>query len=242
MPKTSKLLNDIQYLKTIGPKFAQKFRTLNINTIKDLLYHFPRDCLNRSQVTMINEASIDSQRTIKAKIANMSVNQYYGKRKILNIAVSDKSGNMMIKFFNQIYLKDTFKKDTFYLFTGKVTLFGRFRQMINPLFEEIGSQDENEDFEKILPIYALTAGITQNALRKRVRIALENYLKCIEDPFSEEFLKQNGFIDLQTAIRNIHFPDNESICEKAIKRLVFDELFFLEFNLVLSRKLTEINL
>ncbi len=149
-------------------------------------------------------------------------------RSILKLAVEDQTGTATITWFNQKYLKGKFKVGEKYKFFGKVSQkYGKI-EMTNPVFD---IEEKNKNTGKIIPIYPSTYNLPQSAIRN----AIENGIKMVDGKLEEtlpEYLKEEyGLIEINKAMKQIHFPDNFEEYEKARKRLVFEELLSMQLAL-----------
>ena len=155
---------------------------------------------------------------------------------IYKLVVRDGSESCTITWFNQRYLKDAFKVGHTYNFYGKIeTKLGRF-EMKSPVFDEDG---KNRNTGKIIPLYPLTSGISQNVIRKIIENGINEVYRNLEENIPDYICKRYDLMEINEAIKNIHFPKNNDNFIKARRRLVFEEL--LGFQLALL-KLKENNL
>lgn len=220
----------IQYLKGVGPARAEKLNNMEIQTVKDLLEHFPRSYEDRTVLKKISDF-IDQEfvlfvGTISGKIKT----QYIRKNlSIINSFVSDDTGVCMINWFNQSYLKKSLKEGNTYIFYGKVSFeYGRF-VVDNP---QIFKLNEIDKVRGIYPIYTLTNGITQNYLFKLISEIYDKYNIRFNEIFSNEFRKKYSLCDINYAVKNIHFPESFAIIDNVRDRIIFEELFLLQLALM----------
>ena len=195
-------------IKGIGPKKAGLLGKLNIKKVEDLLFFYPRDY--KAGVKFIVNSS-----------------SYYKQKQILRLLVNDGSGSLEVVFFNARYLAGSFKKDEEFYFYGKVTDENGKRRMIHPEFYRA----ENGDETGILPVYPLTAGLSQNEIRKWQKQA-RGYIDEIKEYIPADIIERNRLCGIQYALLNIHFPESELRRKEAKFRLVFDELFLLQTGLL----------
>ncbi|MCL2592391.1 MAG: ATP-dependent DNA helicase RecG [Defluviitaleaceae bacterium] len=221
-----KLDDNITKLKNIGETRALAFKALSIYTIGDLITHYPRDYEDRSKITDITEIELDEKYVIKAT--------FYKECEVLRARgmiitkgfVKDKTGTLEIVWFNQPYLKNTFKAGSdVYFFIGKVSEKNGKKQMISPDFEKESEISLNAS--RIVPIYPATNGLTQKLLRKTIADSLNQISEEYEDFLADDILKKYDLCAKSYAVKNIHFPENNEAFFKARKRLVFEEFFVL---------------
>ncbi|MGB9779245.1 ATP-dependent DNA helicase RecG [Caldanaerobacter sp.] len=226
---------DIQYVKGVGPKRAKLFRKLGITTVKDLIFYFPRDYEDRSRILRIEDLEVGEKQTFKAYVAGNAREIRTSRVIITKVPVKDGTGAVELVWYNQPYMKNNFKVGEEYIINGKLQF--KYGQLVveNPVLEK-SEEDLNLNTGRIVPIYSLTEGLTQNIVRKAVFNVLGEYLDEIEDFFDREFLQAKGLMDLKEALLNIHFPKNEEKLLKAKYRLKYQELFLLQLALFLVKK------
>lgn len=231
------LEKNIQYVKGVGPKRAEKFNKIGINNLKDLIEYYPTDYEDRTEIKKIIELNDNSVFPIKAELKTKvsSIMKYTrGTRRRLTIqkaTIGDESGTANVTWYNRPYLVSQLIKGNEYYFYGKAKINFAHFEILNPEIEEVEKDDVRAG--KLVPRYGLTPGLTHNILRNTIMNALLEVesSNVLEDFYTTEFLKQNNLIDLKTAIRNIHFPENKEILKKARRRLIFDELFIISLML-----------
>ena len=144
------------------------------------------------------------------------------------LIIRDDTCDCLITWFNQPYLKDKFVLGETYYFFGKASVKSSRFEMISPVFDK---EDSKKNTGRIIPIYSLTYGLSQNA----IRTIIENGLKEAgnqEETLPENILKERKLIGLNDAINQIHFPDNFEKFKEARQRLVFEELFSMQLALL----------
>lgn len=152
-----------------------------------------------------------------------------GNLMLCKLIVRDETGMAQITWYNQPYLKNTFKQNQRYKFYGKVkNNYGKI-EMQSPVFEP---EDANKNTGKIIPIYPLTYSLSQNTIRKIIENGLNEVEGKLPETMPEYFIQQYGLYDINTAIKQIHFPDNFDNFNKARKRLVFEELLSMQLALL----------
>ncbi|MCS7259024.1 MAG: hypothetical protein NZ601_06685, partial [candidate division WOR-3 bacterium] len=178
----------VQYLKGIGPKKAKCLKKLNIQTIEDFLFFIPRRYVDRSNIVKIRELKLNSEGTIFGRIQATNVKLTKTKGILITILVADDSGVLEAVWFNRPDLKDKFRVNQKIILSG-VTIFRKRKQMINPFYEIIALNSDNQTTAGIslgqsvklvytggiIPIYPLTEGITNWDIRRAMRHALLLY-------------------------------------------------------------------
>ncbi len=215
----------ITELKNIGEQRAKKLAKLHILTLGDLLTHYPRDYKDRSRLVTISELSETEENTFVARIRREGVSTRRGKLTITYVQVYDDTGEIPLLWYNQIYMKTTFQKDEAYLFTGRVQKkYGR-REIASPEYEKIGDSFAGG---KIVPVYPASDGLSQKMLRTYLLEALEWIQGQLPENLPLWLRKKYRLAERNFAIQNIHFPMTETAFYDARRRLVFEELFFMQ--------------
>jgi len=237
------LNKEIQYVKGVGPTRAKIFEKLGIKTVYDLLYYFPRDWVDRTNLKPINKVLIGQKETVKGTVIAKETKRIRYNFSITSVLIRDERGYIYGVWYNQPYMEKIFKYGDEVIFHGKVELYRGSFQMNTPEYEiiktqgkEVNEEDDLINVNRIVPIYSLTEKITQKQIRKIIKYALDNYLKSIEEYMPPQIMEKYNLIDLNKAIYNIHFPENLEILEKSKFRLKFDEFFFLQFAYAINKK------
>ncbi|MBU1043841.1 MAG: ATP-dependent DNA helicase RecG [Candidatus Omnitrophica bacterium] len=226
-----------QFVKGVGPQRIKTLAKLNIHTVKDLLFYFPRRYEDRSNFKPINKVIIGQVETVRGRVLTSSLRRIKGNRTIFTLALGDESGVIYAIWFNQPYMKNVFAVDDDVILYGKVDHYGKIQ--INSPEYEILKPDEDHDpvhTGRVVPIYPLKMDIGQRYLRKVIKYSIDHYLDNVLEFIPQEIVKRNSFLELKQALLNIHFPDNFDQLAAARRRLIFDEFFLLQLALGLKRK------
>ncbi len=219
-------LNDnIQYMKGIGEKKAAALRKLGIRTYRDLISFFPRAYEDRRTFYAIADAPAETPVCVKAMVA-APPNAVRARRgmTLVKLRAVDDSGVLDITYFNQAWLKNTLVPGETYIFYGRVGESGRRRTMTNPAFER--EDAEGVVTGRILPVYRLTAGISQKVLLTSVRQALDA-CEAVPDILPDDVRRRYELAQARFSYENIHFPRDDAALDQARQRLVFEELYVL---------------
>ena len=229
----AKLSDPITMLRGIGPAKAKLFQALNIFTLEDLICHFPRGYEDRTRLITLGELEADKPACFRAMV--MSTPRTHHIRQGLDltkVTVADHSGRLNLTFFNSRFAAENLEYGREYIFYG--TLTGDFTGygMTNPVFESPDSPAVTT--RRVLPIYPLTAGLTNQAVLKAVRQAL-----AVCDPPAEVLpqavREQYGSLGAEDAYRAIHEPADMDEDVQARKRMIFEEFFVFSAGLSLMR-------
>ncbi|MDD3360996.1 MAG: ATP-dependent DNA helicase RecG [Hespellia sp.] len=226
----------ISEIKGVGVKTEKCFQKLGINTVGDLIRYYPRSYDVYEEPTAVSEVEEGRVMTVSGAIFGRV--QVSGSRtmQVTTLYVKDITGTLKVIWFRMPFLRTTLSKG------GVITLRGRIVNkkgtlvMEHPeLFYPAAQYDIKKD--TLQPVYGLTSGITNNAVMKAVRIAME-HINSISETLPGEIMERYHLPDISQAVHNIHFPKNKTDFHTARNRLVFEE--FLDFILSL-RQLKESN-
>lgn len=232
------LQTPIDYLKGVGPNRAKVLKTeLGIQTYGDLLNFFPNRYLDKTRFYKINELQRNSADVqLVGKITHIkSVEQKRGKRLVADFV--DSTGKMELVWFRgQKWIRENLKLNTPYVIFGKTNWFNGVFSMPHPEMELV------EDYKKQLrtamqPVYPSTeklakAGITNRVINKMMQqLFLEAKGRFFES-LSEEILQEFKLISKSEALFNIHFPKSQELLAKSQFRLKFEELFYIQLQLI----------
>ena len=229
----AKLSDPITILKGIGPSKAKQFANLNIFTLRDLICHFPRGYEDRTKLVTIDKLEVDTPACFKAMVMNTPQTRHIRKGlDLTRVQIADHTARLTVTFFNNKYAAETLRYGQEYVFYGAVS--GDFigYNMTNPVFESLDSQPVTT--RRVLPIYPLTAGLTNAAMLKAVRQALavcDPPAEVLPEPVRQEY----GILGADRAYYAIHEPASMAEAEMAKKRLIFEEFFVFSAGLALMR-------
>ena len=229
----ARLSDPVTILKGVGPTKAKQFENLNIVSLRDLICHFPRGYEDRTKLVTIDRLEVDRPACFKAMVMNHPRTNHIRKGlDITKVQVADHTARLTLTFFNNKYAAEGLQYGREYFFYGAVS--GDFigYNMTNPVFETPESAPITT--RRVLPIYPLTAGLSNAAVLKAVQQAL-----AICDPPAEilpESVRRNyGILPAERAYYAIHQPANMAEAEMAKKRLIFEEFFVFSAGLSLMR-------
>ncbi|MGE4282628.1 MAG: ATP-dependent DNA helicase RecG, partial [Clostridia bacterium] len=225
------LTKDIRNIKGVGEARAKLLNRLGIYTVEDMLYHFPREYEDRTKVKKIADLMDGETVCIKAAaFSRMSENRIRKGLSIYKLILRDDTGMITAAWYNQKYLSNAFIPGETYMFFGKVSVrFGK-KEIISPVYE--GLDAENKFTGKIVPIYPLTASLSQKVIQVIMGSCLSILEGNIKEYLPEKLKNTYGLAEINDSIRNIHFPVTFQNYLQARKRLAFEELFFLQLGLL----------
>lgn len=218
----------------IGEETAKKLRNLNLYTLKDLLYNFPRDYHDFSQAKTINRIMYGDTLTVIGTIQSIHARDARsGKVSIVEAVVGDSTGNLRITWFNRKFLVNQYHPGDQVSLSGTVKQYLGRLVMDNPEIEPL--EAENLSTNRISPVYPLTAGITQKFMRRIMKQTVDFNARRVADYLPEPIRQDADLTTLPDALQQVHFPDTEETLNDARRRLAFDEIFLLQMG-VLKQK------
>ncbi|MBE7001525.1 MAG: ATP-dependent DNA helicase RecG [Ruminococcaceae bacterium] len=229
----ARLSDPITVLKGIGPTKAKQFAALNIFTLEDLICHFPRGYEDRTKLIPIEKLQPDEPACFKAMVMNTPRTSHIRKGlDITKVQVADHTARLSLTFFNQKFTADQLQYGKEYIFYGAVS--GDFigYNMTSPVFEPLDSPPLTT--RRVLPIYPLTAGLSNASVLKAVRQALA-ICNPPEEIIPRQVRENYGILPAERAYYAIHEPASMEEAELAKKRLIFEEFFVFSAGLSLMR-------
>lgn len=234
-----KLKDSIRYIKGVGPAKEEVFKKVGISTVEDLIYYFPRDYEDRTKTKKIMELCDGEKMSFEAEISGNVTQVPTRKMSILKATAFDETGRINLTWFNALYVKSALKPNRKYVFYGTVERNMNGINMVNPVFEE---KTVGKKTGKILPIYPLTKGLTQNMIRDAVTNASNNLEEEIFDVIPESIRLSEKLADIKYALKYIHFPVDTESYTNARKRLAFEELLTLQLGLMQIKHTETVNI
>lgn len=214
-------------LTRVGKATAKRLKNLGIETVRDLIFYLPFRYEDYGNIIFIDQLRPGIKTTIKGKIQLIQNKRSPRQRKFLTEAlVADQSGTVKIVWFNRNYLTKYLKPGMELYISGSPSLYSHELYFNNPLFESV-KEIKTVHTSGIIPIYHLTAQITQKQLRFLISLALKCFPQII-DWMPEEIIKNFNLCSLSRALQQVHFPQSNNDLQKARRRLQFNELFLLQ--------------
>ena len=221
-------------LPGVGPARARSLEKLGLRTVGDLLGYYPRDYEDRTKRYAIAQAPADTPVCVSAMVAETPrLSRIRKGLELTRVKVVDDSAAMTLTFFNQSYVRDALVPGQEYIFYGRVEGGRGGRQMTNPVFER---EDRARFTGRILPVYPLTAGVSNNLLAGLAQRAVEECACQVAETLPADLLEAHDLAPAEFSCRSIHFPQDFDALARAKRRLVFEELFTLSAGLALLRQ------
>jgi ATP-dependent DNA helicase recG len=225
------LFSPVTDLRGVGPARAAALQRLGIFTLYDLLAYFPRDYEDRTNPVEIAQLQPGVPACFEALVVSQPVLRRIGKgRDVTNLTVADETGKLTLHYFNQPYIKTQLHYGQSYYFYG--TLLEHGMQMANPAFEEAGRPGTVTN--RLLPVYPLTAGLSNRTLCACIRQAF-SAAGALPELLPETVREQYGLCGVTEAYTAVHAPESWEALQSARKRLVFEEFFIFSAGLAVLR-------
>lgn len=229
------LEKSVSSLNRVGSAVVKRLDKIGIHTIGDLLYYFPFRYDDYCGVVAIKDLHDGMMVSVRAKVELIANRRSFKTHKIITEAlVSDGTSSLRIVWFNQAYVIKNIKPGDTFLFTGVVKTDMLGPQLVAPTYERV-TVVENVLTAKLVPVYYLTAGLSQKHLRFLVKQALTE-IKSLDDFLPTKILEEQDFLPLNLALQSIHFPHDQTDVSNSQNRLKFDELFLIQLKAELSRQ------
>jgi ATP-dependent DNA helicase RecG len=221
----------ITVLPGVGPRTAQTLARLGLANLEDMLYYFPRRYDDYTQLKPINRLFYGEEVTVIATVQSIALRPIRsGKAKILEAVVTDGTGSLRISWFNQPWISKRLREGLQIVLSGKIDQYLGRLVMNNPEVEPL--EQQNLHTNRIVPVYPLTAQITQRWLRRLMFQVVSYWAPRVREYIPDQVLGSAKLLDLPTALAEIHFPSNPERLKSARQRLAFDEIFLLQLGVI----------
>ena len=225
----------ITVLPRVGERKAKTLERVGIYNLGDMLYYFPRRYDDYSQLVPINRLQYNQKTSIIGTVQSVSSRKVRNGRSTLTEAVlSDGTAALRITWFNQPWITNKLKRGMQIVLSGKVEQYLGRLTVNNPEWEMLDRKTLHTN--RIVPIYPLTANITQRWLRSQMHQVVTYWAPRVQDPLPEAVLDSADLIDLNEALLQAHFPDSQEALLAARHRLAFDEIFLLQVGVIRQKQ------
>ena len=221
-------------IRGVGENQVRNLAKLGIFSIRDLLYHFPRRYDDYSKLKTISQLRYGEEATIVASVNNIAMYPTRKGRKLVEAVVSDATGSMRLLWFNQEWHLRSLRQDMMISISGKVDSYLGRPVIWHPEYEAIDRQQLNTN--RIVPVYPLTAKVTQKWLRRMIFSTLKYWIPRINETLTEKIQTRANVVGLQQALTQVHFPDDWQNLTSAQRRLAFDELFLQQLGIIQQKR------
>ena len=228
----------VTQLRGVGERTANGLLALEISTILDLLQLYPRRYLDRTRQAQIGELRPGDEATVLGTVRSAYSRKLRGRRTLTQIVIGDGTGKLTLTFFNQPWRKKQLTEGMEVLVHGKFERYRGTSQMSSPVVDLLGDQTG-----RIIPVYPQSekAGLSTFKLAQLVEEALtRSRVRGFSDPIPSGVLDRFDFVDREAALLGIHHPSSMEEMQESRRRLVFDELFRVQLELVRRKKNIEL--
>ncbi|MGZ8611421.1 MAG: ATP-dependent DNA helicase RecG [Actinomycetota bacterium] len=225
--------------RTKGPPAAEVLANVQIETVRDLLHHYPRRYIDRSQVAAIRDLRVGQRATVIARVKTVKQRPTRNRGSMVTVTLYDGTGYLDVTFFNQPWLARAYREGNEVAASGLAQRYGTRLQLANQEVEQLrGDEHDLVHTGRITPVHRATEGITTRTIRELVWRALDQ-IRRIGDPLPVEIVDAEALSPFDEAIRRIHFPSSQEELLAAQERLKFDELFALELGVAFRKHRVE---
>ncbi len=228
-------LTRLQFLPGVGPARARHFERLGLSTLEQMVRHYPREWLDASRFVAVKDLRPGELLTVSGQVKHASAMRTRGGRGDFAFTVTDGTGVLSCYCFGQAFLARTLTPGVKVVVSGEYDALDR--RMLNPMFEVVeGDLEQLLHAGRLVPVHALTKGVTARGMRSAMRHALDAVADQVPDPIPAAVIAARGLGSLGDALRAIHFPESTEALAAARKRLAFEELFLLQMVMELRRR------
>ncbi|MDP2860519.1 MAG: OB-fold nucleic acid binding domain-containing protein, partial [bacterium] len=230
------LATPVKDVYSIGPVYAGRLKRLEIETVEDLLYHFPSRYEDFSLLSKINMIQPGETVTVRGVVEKITNEYSRTGKQFQKATIRDETENLDVVWFNQPFLVKTIRIGESYNFSGKVDWFGHKIVMVSPEYER---QQCTIHTGRLVPVYPETSGLSSKWLRRQIQNLLSSCLKDIDEYLPDFIVKKYELGGIKSAISEIHFPENKQAAEQARHRMAFEEFLFLHLSGLIRKRLWE---
>jgi ATP-dependent DNA helicase RecG len=213
---------------------AQALNRIGVETVGDLLRHYPARYLDLSRVASLREVKPGTEVTVVGRVHEVKVKKPRPRLTITEVALVDGTGVLIGVWFNQPYIQQRFAPGERVAFAGKVEFDFGLKQIKNPFVEKLPGEPDDGTVGRVLPVHRATEGLTTGWLRRLVGSALDDFAD-VPDHVPASLRAARGLVPLSAALRNVHFPASMAEARDAHHRLAYDELLLLQLYMAMRR-------
>jgi len=230
----SALERPVTALRGVSTALAAKLARLEVTTIQDMLFFFPRRYNDFASIRPIAELIVGEEQTVIGTVWSANETSMGRRLRGTEALIGDETGVMRVVWFNQPYVAQQLRTNERVVLAGKVTLYKGQKTLDNPEYEPLESE-ELLHTGRLVPVYHTTSGLAGRTVRRLAKQALDNYAGALPELLPQDLLSRNRMLSRPAALRQMHFPDSWDDLKEARRRLAFDELLLIQVG-VLQRK------
>jgi ATP-dependent DNA helicase RecG len=235
-PKTSAeaFLTPVQFLKGVGPQRAELLSKLELETARDVIFFFPRDYQDLTELTNIADLRDESLVRLHGTVVELDQRNTSSGGTVLGALIRCQGGNVRAVWFNQPFMARRLPVGQELLLAGKVRSRGGIWEMVHPDLKYLEG-DDTDPRGKLLPVYPLTEGIRQGQMRRIVSAVVESLAEQLDEVFPAEYLAAHVLAPIREAVEHIHQPASRDDLQRARRRFVYQELLVMQLALAIKR-------
>ena len=228
-PRTS-----VQYLKGVGPAKADLLAKLDVRTVGDLIFHFPRSYDDLTNVKPMDQIEAGVLQTVKGEVVEIEGSELADGRRVVNVVISDPKGKCVAGvWFNTLLIVGKVKYGQQVAFSGKPKWYRDHWTMNHPRVQVL---DEAEAKLEVVPVYPLTEGLRPESLREAIRSALAKGAEQVVETLPEPARVKHNYPPVEQALWHVHFPEVVAQGVHAKRRFIYEEFLILQIALAVRRR------
>lgn len=233
--RPSGLRAPLTVVKGIGDRNAELLEKLELRTLEDLLFYFPRRYDDYTRLKPINRLEYGEEVTVIGQVKAINTRPIRnGAAKLTEAVLTDGTGTLRLTWFNQPWISNSYKAGDQVVVSGKLDQYLGRLVMNSPEIEEL--ERDHLHTNRIVPVYPLTAGISQKMLRRWIYQAVSFWSQRVPDFLPPAVRSALKLPDLGSALLQTHFPESQDMLELARWRLAFDEIFLLQLGVLRQKR------
>jgi ATP-dependent DNA helicase RecG len=227
--------SSITALKGVSRATQSRFARLGVETVRDLLFHFPYRYNDFANIRPISQLVVGEEQTVLATVWSAAETTIGRHRKGTEAIVGDETGTLRVIWWGQRYIARQLRTDAQVALSGKVSVYRGQRQMESPEYELLASDDLIHT-ARLVPVYPLTEGLWPRVVRRLVKEALDNFADSVPDPLPPELRRRLRLWPLPHTLRQMHYPDSLETAQQARRCLAFQELLVIQLGVLERRR------
>lgn len=225
----------VSEISGVGPTYVKRLEKIGVNTVRDLLFHFPRRYDDYSKNVPIGQIRVGENVSVKGEIWEIKNKKSKRGMTVTEAVVADDTGTLKAVWFNQPFLIKNINKGDKVALAGKLEWSYGGSAMNSPGYEKLSEDGEQKHTGGIIPVYPETEGLTSKWLRFKIKPLLK-HINEITEYLPEDIIKKQGLLGMQETIVEMHFPKEMASLRKARDRVAFDEMFLIQLAVLNTRK------
>ncbi|MHB8634932.1 MAG: ATP-dependent DNA helicase RecG [Fimbriimonadaceae bacterium] len=235
MPELS-LADEARFLKGVGQKNVKLFERLGMRNVGDVLFNLPRRYEDRRNLPPIRNLRPGDLATVKGRLIAFDARPTRTGKTVMTAVINDGTGSVALVWFNQPWVRRKLEHyEGMVIAYGAVKVGTRGLDMTTQEWEIVDEDSEPDDFARLMPVYGLTEGLYQASVRRAVADAMRLSLGAVKDALPAEIRRRHGLMGLSEALQAVHRPPEIELATEGRRRIVFEEFFYLQLALAMSR-------